>query len=149
MQVYLRKDVPRVGMAGEIIKVSDGYAKNFLFPQNLAVEITSENESFYKSRVKAVEHRKEVIVSETSMLAEKIKQTTITLNEKVHDKDKLYGAISQQEIVDALAKVGISVSKSMVQFGKAIKSTGKHTVTIKLSNRLQPTLNVVVEPEKE
>lgn len=147
MKVYLMQNVPKVGMAGEIINVSDGYAANFLLPRKLGVQLTSANEAFYKNRVIQVEHRKEVIETETSMIAEKIKATEIKLKCKVHDDGKLYGAISQHEVVDALQAKGITVSKSQVVFDKSIKKTGTHAVTIKLSSRLQPQLTVKVVAE--
>lgn len=134
-------------MSGEIIKVNDGYAKNFLFPRKLAVEVTADNESFFKNRIKQIEHRNEVIESKTSMLAEKIKSVKLTLPRKVHDNGELYGKINASEIVDLLAQKGISVSKSQVHFEKSIKTQGKHEVTIKLSSRLQPTLTLTVVPE--
>lgn len=147
MKVFLLKDIEKVGMSGEIIKVNDGYAKNFLFPRKLAVEVTADNESFFKNRIKQIEHRNEVIESKTSMLAEKIKSVKLTLPRKVHDNGELYGKINASEIVDLLAQKGISVSKSQVHFEKSIKTQGKHEVTIKLSSRLQPTLTITVVPE--
>ena len=147
MKVFLRKDVEKVGMAGEIIKVSDGFARNFLFPQQMAVEITPHNEELYKKQIKQVEHRKEVIASKTSMLAEKIKGLSIKLQRKIHDDGKLYGAINANEIVDALAQEGISISKSQVEFDKSIKNKGKHEVVIKLTSKLKPTLSLTIVPE--
>lgn len=147
MKVYLTQNVPKVGMAGEIINVSDGYGANFLLPRKLGVKLTPENEAYYKNRVVQVEHRKEVIETETSMVAEKIKGTEIKLKCKVHDDGKLYGAVSQHDIVDALEAKGITISKSQVVFDKSIKKTGLHTVTIKISSRLQPTLQVKVVGE--
>ncbi|MGE0010318.1 MAG: 50S ribosomal protein L9 [Candidatus Babeliales bacterium] len=147
MKVYLTQNVPKVGMAGEIINVSDGYAANFLLPRKLGVKLTPENEAFYKGKVVQVAHRKEVIETETSMVAEKIKATEVKLKCKVHDDGKLYGAISQHEIVDALQEKGITIAKSQVVFDKSIKKTGTHTVTIKISSRLQPQLTVKVVGE--
>lgn len=147
MKVYLRKDVKGVGFAGEIVKVSEGYARNFLFPHQLAVEITSSNEAQYLAKIRTVENRKEAIATETSMLAEKIKATTITLKRKVHDDDRLYGSISPADISEALAVQGIKVGKSQILIDKAIKSKGTHSVTVKLSSRLLPTLTVKVLPE--
>src|SRR3989304_7109869 len=138
MKVFLQKDVEKIGIAGEIIKVNSGFARNFLIPKKLAVEITEKNEAFYQNRVKSVEHRKEVIVNKTSMLAERIKDVRLTIKKKMHDDGKLYGAINAIEIVDALAKAGIAVSKNQIDFGKSIKSKGKYDVTIKLTARLQP-----------
>jgi large subunit ribosomal protein L9 len=147
MKVFLLKNIAKVGLAGEIIKVEDGYARNYLFPRNLAVEITSANEGFYLKKVKSFEHRKEAIETETSLLAEKIKELAVTIKRKMHDDGKLYGAISQADIVDILAQKGVNVSKSQVLIDKSIKSKGKFEVTIKLSSRLQPTLTLNVISE--
>lgn len=147
MKVFLKADVERVGIAGEIIKVSDGYAKNFLFPKKLAIEVTPENEASFLDKIKVVEKRKEVIETATSMLAEKIKQLKITIKKKIHDNDKLYGAISAQEIVDALQEEGIKVAKSQVIMPKKIMERGNHEVIIKLSSRLQPSFSLKVAGE--
>lgn len=147
MKIFLRKDIERVGLAGEIIKVGDGYARNYLIPRGLAVEITKENEQFYVKRVKKVEYRKEAIATQTSMLAEKIKTINITLKKKAHDDGKLYGAVNAAEIVDLLANKGIVIAKNQVKFDKSIKTKGTFTITIKLTSRLQPKLSLNVVPE--
>jgi large subunit ribosomal protein L9 len=149
MKVYLLKDVSKVGFAGELLKVSDGYATNFLFPRKLAVQVTSANENYYKSRVKTVEDRKSALESKSSMLAEKIKGLNLTLSRKLHDGDKLYASVSSGEVVELLAKEGVSISKSQVVFDKAIKTKGRHTLTIKLSSKLQPKVTLKVVPEAE
>jgi len=81
MKVFLLKDVERIGFAGEVVKVKDGFAKNFLLPRKLGMEITRKNEEFYKGKIKKVEHRKEAIATKSSMMAEKIKATKIVLKE--------------------------------------------------------------------
>ena len=85
---------------------------------------------------------------ETLMLAEKIKQLTVTLKRKTHDDGRLYGAVNGAEVSDLLAKQGISIAKNQVEFGKSIKATGIHKVTIKLSSKLQPQLTLKVTAEK-
>lgn len=147
MEVYLQKDVQKVGMAGEIVKVSEGYAFNYLLPRKLAVQITPKNERFYKGKQRVIDHRKEVITSETSMLAEKIKSTKLTLKRKMHDKEKLYGSISPAEVADLLAEQGIKVAKNQIIFDKSIKEKGTYDVTIKLSSRLQPKLKLTILSE--
>jgi large subunit ribosomal protein L9 len=147
MKVFLKKDIEKIGMAGEIVKVGDGYARNYLIPRNAAIEITPQNQSFYQGRVKSVDHRKEVIASKTSMLAEHINDMKLTLKRKMHDDGKLYGAISQGEIVDLLSAQGVSINKSQVVIGKSIKTKGAHKVTIKLTSRLKPELTLNVLPE--
>lgn len=148
MKVYLTKDVEKVGMAGEIVKVNPGFANNFLIPRKVGIIINSSNESFYKAKAKKVEHRKEVISNKSSMLAEKIKQLTLTLKRKTHDDGRLYGAINGSEVSELLSKEGVSVAKNQVEFGKSIKSIGTYKVTIKLSSKLQPQFSLKVVSEK-
>lgn len=147
MKVYLLKDVERIGLAGEVLKVKDGFAANYLLPRKLAIEITPTNEKFYHGRIKQVEHRKEVVASKTSMLAEKIAALKLVVKRKMHDDGKLYGAISATEIVDLLKEKGVAVSKSQIELDKSIKSKGSFEVTIKLSSSLKPKVSLLVLPE--
>lgn len=147
VRVYLLKDIARIGMSGEIIKVSEGYARNFLIPNKLGVEVTNQNEKMFANRTKHLEKRGEVIATQTSMLAEKVKSTEIVLRKKMHNDGKLYGAISGSDIVDELAKKGITISKNQIELDKSIKSKGIYDVTIKLSSKLKPTLKVKVVAE--
>jgi len=147
MEVYLRKDVEKIGLAGEIIKVGDGFARNFLIPKGLAVEITSHNKSQYVSKIRKVENRKEAIASQTSMLAEKLNSVSVTLKRKMHDNGQLYGSINGLEIVEALAEQGISITKGQVEFDKPIKSKGSFKVSIKLTTRLTPAITVIIIAE--
>ncbi|MBI2345083.1 50S ribosomal protein L9 [Candidatus Dependentiae bacterium] len=150
MKVYLLKDIEKVGIAGEIITVSDGYAKNFLLPRKLGLEVTGSNADFFQKRAKTIEHRKEVIESVTSMLSEQIKNLSFTIKKKLHDNNKLYASINPADIVDLLATKNIKISKSQVIFDKSIKEAGTYPITIKLSSKLQPqmTLKVVGLTEK-
>src|SRR5947208_15143432 len=147
MEVYLRKDIEKIGLAGEIIKVGDGFARNFLIPQGLAVEITSHNKSQYISKIRKVENRKEVIASQTSMFAEKLSTVSLTLKRKMHDDGQLYGSINASEVVDVLAEKGISITKSQVEFDKSIKSKGAFKVYIKLTTKLRHSITVTVISE--
>jgi large subunit ribosomal protein L9 len=147
MKIYLRKDIKGVGFAGEIVKVSEGYARNYIFPRDLGAEVTPQNEAFYLNKIKVVENRKEALATETSMLAEKIKSLKVSLKRKMHDDGKLYGAVAPADIADALKEQGVNVAKNQVIINKSIKTKGAHKVVIKLSSRLQPELTVSVQPE--
>ena len=147
MKVYLTKDIEKVGLAGEIVKVSDGFGRNFIIARNAGIEVTDKNEQFYQNKARTVENRKEVVQSKTSMLAEKIKDLKVTIKRKMHDDGKLYGAISPLEVIDALSGQSISVSKNQVIFKKAIKEKGMHKAIIKLTASLQPELTINIIPE--
>ncbi len=150
MKVYLLKSIEKVGIAGEIIKVSTGYAQNFLFPKKLGVEVTEGNTAFYEKKAKNIDQRKEIIESVTSILAEEIKALRLTIKKKTHDDDRLYAAISAGDIVELLEANNVKVAKSQIVFDKSIKTIGSHAVTVKLSSKLQPqfTLKVMALTEK-
>jgi large subunit ribosomal protein L9 len=144
MKVFLLENIAKVGLKHEIIKVTDGYAQNFLFPKKLALQITPANEKLYTNKSRQIENRASVIESVSSLLADQISQLKLKLKKKMHDDDKLYAAISQHEIVDLLKEHNVTVSKSQVIFDKAIKSKGSFEVTIKLSSKIQPKLQVQI-----
>ncbi|MBN1549548.1 50S ribosomal protein L9 [Candidatus Babeliales bacterium] len=149
MKVFLLKDVAKVGIAGEMVKVSDGFAANYLFPKKLAEQVTPHNESSFAKRVKVIQDRKTAIATETSMLAEKIRSLKLILKRKVHDDGKLYGSVSPMEVMELLADEGVKVAKNQVIFDKNIKEKGVHHITIKLSSRLQPTVLLKIVPEQD
>lgn len=147
MKVFLLKNIEKIGMAGEIVKVKEGFADNFLIPRKLAVAITPKNEAVYLKKQMNVGHRKDVVSSQSSMLAEKIKSLKVSLKRKMHDNGQLYGSINRSEIVDVLKKYSISVAKNQILLPKQIKSKGMFDITVKLSSKLQPTmkLNIISE----
>lgn len=147
IKVFLRKDVEKIGMAGEIIRVQEGFARNYLIPRGIAVEVTEDNVVFFKKREHVIENRKEVVSEQSSMLAEKIGAIELVLKRKTHDDGKLYGSIGAPDIAAGLEGKGVRVSKSQVLINKSIKSKGSYDVTIKLSSRLQPKIKVTVVPE--
>jgi large subunit ribosomal protein L9 len=147
MKIFLLKDVEKVGLAGEIIKVSDGYATNFILPRKLGVQVTPANEASLLKKLKTIENRKEAISTATSMLAEKIKALKITLKRKLHDDGKLYGSVNPSDIADLLAAQGVKVAKNQILLDKTIKEKGSYDVTVKLSSRLQPSFSLKVVSE--
>ena len=131
-------------MKDEIIKVSDGYAKNYLFPNKLAVEVTKGNEKLYKEKSRKVENRATIIESTSSVLGDQISKLNLKLKKKMHDGDKLYAAVGQNEVVDLLKENNVAISKSQVIFNKSIKEKGTFEVTIKLSSKIQPKFTLQV-----
>ena len=147
MRVFLLKDVEKVGLSGEIVKVGDGYARNFIVPRKMGIVITNENEATYEKKARTVDNRKEAVSSKSSMLAERIKEMRLTLKRKMHDGGKLYGSIGQTEVADLLALEGVTVAKNRIIFDKSIKSKGSYDVTVKLTSTLQPTFKLVIVAE--
>lgn len=144
MKVYMLKDVENVGMTGQLVIVSDGYASNFLLPRKLAVKVTEDMLGFYQAKQQKQKVAEVVLTTKVAMMAERIKALHVTVKEKTHDNGKLYGAVGADEIVELLKEKDIQINKKQVEFGKAIKETGEHKVTIKLSSKLKPQLTVKV-----
>ena len=147
MKVYMLKDVKSVGLAGEVVKVKEGFALNFLVPQKLAIKITPQNEAFYEAKKREVVNREAVISTQTSMLAEKIKALHLVLKRKVHNDGKLYGAVNATEVVELMAEHGVAVSKSQIEFDKNIKERGTFEITVKLTTKLKPKIALKVVAE--
>lgn len=147
MKVFLLKDVPNVGTTGQVKVVEDGFARNFLLPRKLVIEVTTANESVLAAKTKKEEQRKEIVLVKTSEMADKIKATRLVLKKKMHDDGKLYGSINATEIVEGLAREGINITPSKVEFSKRIKNKGNFEVVINLTSRLKSVLTVSVLPE--
>ena len=146
MKVCMLKDVENIGMAGQLLKVSDGYAKNFLIPRKLAVEVSPKNESMYAKQAKKANVAADVLKSKVAMLAERIKNLHLVVKERIHDDGKLYGAVGPDEVVELLKKKDISVNRKQVEFKKAIRAVGDHKVTVRLTAKLKPEFILKVTP---
>ena len=145
MKVILIKDVKAQGKKGDVINVSDGYAKNFLFKNGLAIEATSMNLNSLKISKDAAAHRKSVEKSDAEELAKKLNDMTVTIKLKVSETGKIFGALNTQSIADALAKEGIEIDKKKIVLPEPIKTVGSHTVTVKPYAEVSAKLTVVVE----
>jgi len=146
MQVYLLKDVENVGIQGSIVKVSDGFADNFLLPRKLAVKITESNKAFYAEKKVKEQVAAEVLNSKVAMLAERIKTMHLSTKVRAHDDGKLYGSVGADEIVELLKAKDVQINRKQVEFDKAVRQVGEHKITIKLSSKLKPQVTLKVVP---
>ena len=145
MKVVLTKDVKGKGKAGELVNVSDGYARNFLFPQNLAIEANNAALSELKSREESKAHHTAVEKKEAEELAAKINNITVTIHAKAGNSGKLFGAITSKEVVTELKnQYSINIDKRKINM-KDIKSYGDFTVSVKLYTGITASLNIKVE----
>ncbi|MDD5259516.1 MAG: 50S ribosomal protein L9 [bacterium] len=147
MKVIMKDNIPKVGNKGEIVDVSAGYARNFLFPQALALEATTHNMLRYEE-IKKVEakhlakHREEA-----KIIAEKIEKISCTLKVKAGEGDKLFGSVTSQDLQDALKKEGLVIDKKLIEIEKPIKELGLYHVPIRLTSDILPKLKVLVVKE--
>lgn len=145
MKVILKADVKGQGKKGEIINVSDGYARNYLFKNNLAAEATAQTLNNARISAEAAEHRKAVEKAAALELKKKLDAESVTVKIKVGENGKLFGALNTQNIADALAQKGIEVDKKKIVISEPIKSLGRYTVTVKCYAEISAKLTVTVE----
>ena len=150
MKVLLIQDVDNLGMAGEIVDVADGYGRNFLIPNGLAVLATPgalQDADLHRRR--AAEKRQR-IADEMSALAASVGQVTLNFEAKAGEKGRLYGSITTADIADKLADaVGHEIDRRKLSLGAPIKSLGTHAVTLRLSPDIAADFSVVVESDEQ
>ena len=148
MIVILNRDVKGTGKAGDVVKVSDGYARNLLIPKGYATEATEGNvRSLEKQKAVAAE-KKAQEKAEAQAQAEKIKELSVTIKTKAGDGGRIFGSITSKDIADELkAQHNITVDKKKIQLANPIKSTGQLDVNIKLYTEVSASLKVIIIAE--
>lgn len=145
MKVILQQDVRGQGKKGQLLEVSDGYARNFLLPKKLAVTATTENVNTMKQQDKAKKAQQAAEKAQAEEIATKLQGLTVKIPAKAGDGGRLFGAITTKEISEALEKQhGIEIAKAKIVQEEPIKSCGTYGLKCKLGYEVQGTLNVVV-----
>lgn len=132
MQVILNKDVAKVGRAGAVVQVKEGFARNFLFPQNLAQPATAGSLKKLEEEKKAAQAQSAKNKEESIQLKTRLNEVSLTITALAKNDEKLYGSIGALEIVQALNELGFSIDKNMIDLAEPIKSLGIHEVPVKL-----------------
>jgi large subunit ribosomal protein L9 len=148
MKVVLSKDVKDLGTAGQVKDVSDGYARNFLFPRRLAVPATPSALQQVEARQKAAERRAAQEERLARALAERIKDEPVRIHPKVGEQGRLYGSVTSADIAEALARqTGQPVDRRKIELDEPIRMVGEYKVAFRITRTVSVTLNVVVERE--
>lgn len=146
MKVILLQDVRGKGKKGQMLEVSDGYARNYMLPRKMAIEATADAVNTMRMNDKATQERIAREKAEAMETAKKLREMTVTVTAKGGGNGRLFGSITNQEIADALkAKTGISLDKRKIVIADAIKNVGTYTVTCKLGYEITAPLTVKIE----
>lgn len=145
MKVILMADVKTLGRRGGVVEVSDGYARNFLFPQNLAIQATEASIRRMKEQEAAAERQTKRGMKEAGNLAEKLEGYELVLEEKVSEGGKLYAAVTGKAIAKALRKAKFEVEEDMIELSQPIKEVGEREVIVSLPHGFEATVRVRVE----
>lgn len=142
MEVILKQDVDKIGKAGAVVKVKDGYARNFLIPNGLAVPLTSGNlKTLEEERLKKTQQQ-EKLKKEAEELKSRLSAVSLTIPALIQEEDKLYGSISAQDISTALKEEGFEVDKNAIDLEEPIKALGIYEVPVRLHTDITATVKV-------
>ena len=145
MKVILKADIKGVGKKNEVINASDGYARNFLFPKNLAVEANAENMSKLQAQKDSTQFRKDTEKEEAKKTAEKLTKIMVKVEVKAGENGKIFGGVSAKDIAENLEKQHkIKIDKKKVDLKETIKTLGVHLVDVKLYEGVSGKIKVDV-----
>lgn len=146
MKVILLQDVKGKGKKGQMLEVSDGYARNFMLPRKIAIEATPDAINTMRMNDKATQERIAKEKAEAMALSKQLREMTVVVTAKGGGAGRLFGSVTNQEIADALkAKAGITLDKRKIAISDPIKSVGTYTVTCKLGYEITAPLTVKIE----
>jgi large subunit ribosomal protein L9 len=146
IEVILREHVEHLGRRGEVVKVANGYARNFLFPRKLALAVTAENRrQIERERAKA-EAREAEELQVAEALRTKLEALELTVARRVGENDVLYGSVTSADLADLLTARDLAVDRRKIQLGEPLKTLGEHKVPIKLHREVIAELSLRVVP---
>ncbi|MCB0420584.1 MAG: 50S ribosomal protein L9 [Bdellovibrionales bacterium] len=145
MKVILQKDVKDLGKVGDLVSVSDGFARNLLFPRKLAVQATEGRKKEWEHLQKVAEVQKKKAKAARQELVEKLSGVTVTFKVAAGEEEKLFGSVTNADISEELAKSGYEVDRRDIHLDEPIKVLGQHKATVKLGQGLEAEVSVMVE----
>jgi large subunit ribosomal protein L9 len=148
MEVILREDVDKVGARGAVVKVTDGYARNFLLPKRLAVPATGANKKIVEQEREAYLRREAKVKSESEDLAKLMSNVTLTIRQRAGENNQLFGSVTAKDIAEALEAQKYHVDRRKIQLDEPIRTLGEHKVTLRLHRDVSLQITVIVEAEQ-
>jgi len=148
MKVILKQDVVSLGKLGDIVKVSDGYARNYLIPKGLAVEATEKNMKILEQERKHLLAVAERERKKAQDLARQLSEVTCIIARRVGEQEKMFGSVSARDIEKALNDMGIPIERKSILLKEPLKSLGEFTIKVKLSANVSCDLKLRIVPEE-
>lgn len=145
MKVILQKDVKNLGKVGDLVSVTSGFARNYLFPRRMATEATEKRVKEFAHLKAVAEVKKKKAVAERQELVKKIQGIQVLFRASAGETDKLFGSVTNQDISDELEKQGFSIDRRDIYLEEAIKVLGQHKALVKMGEGIEAELMVTVE----
>ena len=144
MQIILLESIDRVGKAGEIVAVKDGYANNFLLPKKLAIVANKKNKLNLDTKLVVISKQNEIKIVDANTLKDALDKISLTMRVEANDEDGLYGAITQKQVSDLLKAQGHNILNENIITGE-IKNIGEFDITIKIYEDISSTIKISLE----
>lgn len=148
MQVILREDIDKLGKIGDLVKVADGYARNFLVPNKKAIEATPDNLNAMNHAKKMVSDRIRKIKKDATAEAGRLRGLAVIIKAKTGEEGKLFGSVTSMDIADAVKARGVEIDKRKIVLDEPIKRLGDYTVSVKLHGDIHEDIKVSVIAEE-
>jgi large subunit ribosomal protein L9 len=147
MEVILKEDVNKLGSRGDVVKVAEGYGRNFLLPRKLAIEATAGNKSVIAQMKAAAVRRSAKEKAQAEELAKQFDGLSVAFQRRSGEHDQLFGSVTSGDIAEGIAKKGINLDRRQIQLHEPLKTLGEFTVPVKLHKDVTTHLKVVIEKE--
>ena len=147
MEVILKEDVTKLGSRGDVVKVAEGYGRNFLLPRKLAIEATAGNKAVIVQMKAASVRRSAKEKTQAEELAKQFEGLSVSFQRRSGEHDHLFGSVTSGDIADAVAKKGVTLDRRQIQLHEPLKTLGEYTVPVKLHKDVTAHLKVVIEKE--
>ncbi len=144
MEIILREDIDNLGTRGQVVKVAEGYARNFLLPKKLAVAATDSNRKIVEQERQAHLRKDAKEIGEAQELAKLVGAVTVTISRKAGESDQLFGSVTAADIADALTAQKYNVERRKIQLDEPIRTLGEHKVTVRLHREVTAEVTVNV-----
>jgi large subunit ribosomal protein L9 len=149
MEVILKEDVPKLGHRGEVVKVAEGYGRNYLLPHKLAIEATAANRAVIEQMKQSAIRKSAVEKADSEALAKQLEGVALSFQRKAGEKDHLFGSVTSSDIAEALERKGFNIDRRKIQLNESLKSLGDFDVPIKLHRDVTSRIKVTVQKEAE
>jgi large subunit ribosomal protein L9 len=147
MEVILKEDVPKLGSRGDVIKVAEGFGRNYLLPRKLAIEASVGNKKVIEQMKAAALRRSAKEKAQAEELAKQFDGLSVSFTRKSGERDQLFGSVTSSDVAEALAQKGFDLDRRKIQLHEPLKTLGEFTVPIKLHRDVTTHLKVVIEKE--
>jgi large subunit ribosomal protein L9 len=149
MEIILRETIDNLGRAGQVVRVADGYARNYLLPKKLAYPVTPGNMKVIEAERQTLLRKEAKQKDDAEKLQQMLDRVEITIRRKVGEHNTLYGSVTNSDVADELEKKGFNVEKRKIHMDDHIKSTGEFSIPIRLFKDVTAHIKLRIEPETE